>query len=270
MFDPGIMQYVPRVSVITAAFNAEKTIKETVDSIRCQTLKDWEHIVVDDGSTDNTLKMLHQFEREDPRFRVVHQKNAKQAAARNTALPLAKAEFIAIIDADDQAIPERLEKQVRFLEENKKIDVLGSWANDIQSSTGKPLGIQYRRETHDDLVRNIYKECPFITSTVIARRAFFLKMGGFRPHLTSAEDYDLWLRGYRFGRYHNLQEPLVMYSCRDGMSWKSAFTSARVILGAANRDKQLFSHSGYALRPIAYAAFSKTKREVVSIFRTVS
>lgn len=257
MFDPEILQSVPRISVIIAAFNAEKTIKDTVESIRCQTLKDWEHIIVDDGSTDNTLKMLHHFERKDPRLCVVHQKNARQAAARNTALRLARAEFIAIIDADDQAFPERLEKQVEFLEQHKEINVLGAWAIDIQASTGKLLGIQHRRETHDDLVRHIYKECPFITSTVIARRWFFSEMGGFRPNLTPAEDYDLWLRGSCIGGYHNLQEPLVNYSRRHGLSWRSAFYSARVILGAVHRDRRILTHSWYAFRPIAAAAIVK-------------
>ena len=257
MSDSEITQSVPRVSIITAAFNAEKTIKDTVESIRRQTLLDWEHIIIDDGSTDNTLAMLYDFEREDPRLRVVHQKNARQAAARNAALRFARSEYIAIIDADDQAYPERLEKQVNYLDQHKEINVIGAWATDVQASTGKVLGIQRRRETHDDLIRHIYKECPFITSTVTARRSFFSETGGFRADYTPAEDYDLWFRGCHLGGYHNLQEPLVTYSCRQDINWKSPLTSARVILEAAYRDRRIWTHSWYALRPIAAVALAK-------------
>lgn len=256
-FDPENELSIPRISIITAAFNAEKTIRATVESIRLQTLRNWEYIVVDDGSTDNTLKILRQLEREEYRLHAIHQKNARQAAARNAGIRLARGEFIAIIDADDQALPERLEKQVSYLDQHKEIDVLGAWAVDVEPISGHLQGIQRRRETHDDLRMHIYKESPFITSTVIARRWFFIEMKGFRTNLTPVEDYDLWLRGYRYGKFHNLQEPLVYYARRQRMRWKSAIYSARVILEAALREKKLLSHFWYALRPLAYAAISK-------------
>jgi len=244
----------PLVSVITPAYNAAHTLRACIESIRSQTYSDWEHIVVDDGSTDGTWRVLQTLASEDERLRVVWQANAGQGAARNAAIRMAQGEYIALLDADDRALTERLATQVAFLDAYPEVDVLGGAIINV-TETGEELGIERLPAEHDILARSIYWICPFFTSTVMARRIFLEATGGFAEDLPRAQDYDLWFRGYHRFKYYNLGIPFAYYLCDTKLRWRNVYYSAKVILRAARREGKVLSHFWYVLRPLlAYGA----------------
>jgi len=108
-----------KISIITPAYNASNYLAETIASVQAQTFSDWEMIIVDDCSTDNTCEIASSYSMDDKRIKMIkHEKNSGVASARNTALDIATGEFIAFIDSDDLWMPEKLAKQLRFMEEN--------------------------------------------------------------------------------------------------------------------------------------------------------
>lgn len=114
----------PKVSVVMSVYNGEKYLPETIDSILNQTFKDFEFIIINDGSTDKTAKILTSYD--DPRIRIFNQENMGLTKSLNRAISLAKGEYIARMDADDISYPERLKKQVDYLNKNPDIGLVGS------------------------------------------------------------------------------------------------------------------------------------------------
>ena len=107
---------MPKVSIITPAYNASQFLSETIDSVVEQTFKDWEMIIIDDCSSDDTVSIATEYTKKDKRIKVVRNKdNCGVAATRNHGLDVATGEYIAFIDSDDLWLPEKLEKQVRFI-----------------------------------------------------------------------------------------------------------------------------------------------------------
>ena len=111
-----------KISVIIGVYNAEKYLAETIESVINQTFKDWELILVDDGSTDNSQKIAKEFEEKDQRIKILEKENGGRASAINFGLKKAQGEYIAFLDADDLMPKERLEIEFKELKENKKID----------------------------------------------------------------------------------------------------------------------------------------------------
>ncbi|MEC9093882.1 MAG: glycosyltransferase [Planctomycetota bacterium] len=196
---------MPDVSVLLPVFNGEKTIRRAVDSILGQSLAALEIIVVDDGSNDATLKILHQLQ--DPRVRVTSTLHQGVADAANHGLNYCSSKYIARMDADDVAHPEKLEKQLDYLKQNQ-LDVVGCQVR-ILDEAGKGvesmLGYQQwiNRETLDpESIRGLrFVELPMVNPTILADRSYF-ELGFTNSEFP--EDYDLFLRaleqGFRFGK----------------------------------------------------------------------
>jgi glycosyltransferase involved in cell wall biosynthesis len=124
---------MPLISVIIPAYNAQKTIRETIESVLNQTFKDFEIIVIDDGSQDSTVEIVSAFS--DPRLRLFSYPNAGVSATRNRGLAQANSEFISFLDADDLWTPDKLEAQLRALEANPQAAVAYSWTDYIDESS---------------------------------------------------------------------------------------------------------------------------------------
>jgi glycosyltransferase involved in cell wall biosynthesis len=248
----------PVVNIITPAHNAARTLRACVESIRAQSFQGWEHIIVDDGSTDDTWALLNDLSGGDTRLRIMRQANTGQGQARNVAIKAARGKYIALLDADDWSLPERLETQVAFLEAHSEVDVLGGAIINV-SAAGEDLGVSRLAADHDTLAAEIYRRCPFFTSTVMGRETFFRTLGGFAENrsIQRVEDYDLWLRGYSRFHYHNLQTPLCYYRRNTNPSWRDAYYSARVVARAIRRDRKPVTHSWYVLKPLLAAAFQQ-------------
>ena len=198
----------PAVSVVMAVYNGEPWLGEALASILGQSLVDLELIVVDDGSTDGTSKRLAAVT--DPRLRVLRQSRGGQTRALNSGLQAARAPLIARIDADDVALPTRLERQVAFLAAHPDVGLLGTAAREIA-----PDGSVVRTLVPpcDDraLRRALRRSNPFIHSSVMfPRRALIGAGGAYDESFAVAQDYDLWLRMSRVTRLASLDAPLVL------------------------------------------------------------
>ena len=230
------MSSSPCVSVVMPVFNGERYLKEAVEGILNQTFGDFEFIIINDGSTDNTRGILESYA--DARIKLVEQEHQGLIASLNRGLAIAGGEYVARMDSDDIAAPERLEKQVAFLRTHPKIGILGT-ACRIIDDNGRDLGV--RRWPISDLeIRwtGLFSS-PFGHPTVILRRDILTKHGlEYDDVFHMVEDYDLWIRALNHTRGANLNEPLLKYRVH-GDRVTSKF-----------RDQQLRSHDAVALRAL--------------------
>ncbi|WP_447974980.1 glycosyltransferase family 2 protein [Nitrospira sp. Kam-Ns4a] len=201
------------VSIIVPAFNAERFIQRALGSALAQSYSHMEVIVVDDGSTDCTAELVKGFD--DPRIRYCYQRNAGQGAARNRGLAQARGQYITFLDADDQYLPGKIEKQVGFLEAHP--DYVVCYCNALHFYTGEPERVfrKPRGGRSGNLLSELLKTSFINPNTVMVRREVLDKVGGFNETRYYPEDWDLWLRialaGYQFGY---LDEDLVVVEIR--------------------------------------------------------
>jgi glycosyltransferase involved in cell wall biosynthesis len=205
----------PRLSVVMPVRNGARWLAEAIDSVVRQTLSDLELLVIDDGSTDETPQILREWLGRDGRIRLLRQKDLGLVAALNYGLAEARGRFLARLDADDRAAPERLERQIRVLDNDPSIGLLGSWAQRIDEH-GRPRGSLKPKTTPQQLVDILTDANPFIHSTIMFRTEIARGLGGYRIAFEAAEDYDLWLRMSEVTRLANLPEPLVQYRRHGG------------------------------------------------------
>lgn len=198
---------MPKVSVVMAVYNGERYVKQTIDSILRQTFKDFEFIIVDDGSYDGTSKILKTYN--DPKIYVHKQENQGLSKSLNTGIKLARGEYIARIDADDIAFPTRLEQQVKFLDEHPKVGLLGTACYLIDSS-GKIL-TKFVMPTNDENIRKaMIKYNPIFHPTVIMRKDAIEKAGYYDETFKNGLDYDLWFKIAKIYKIANLKDPLIL------------------------------------------------------------
>ena len=204
------MVRTPRVSVLVPAFNAERFLAEALDSLTSQTFTDIEIIVVNDGSTDTSGELAERHAAADDRIRVFHQDNAGVCAALNKAASMARGDLIARLDADDISSPDRLEKQVAFMDANPAVVCCGSAMRYIDER-----GAELRRRTfaltNAEIQGRIIDRGCYAHSAVIYRRAAFESVGGYRSPFDSVEDLDLFLRLSETGEMANLPDHLCAY-----------------------------------------------------------
>lgn len=218
----------PLVSVLVPAYNCETYVAEAVSSMLSQTFADFELLVIDDGSTDATRAALESIH--DPRLRLVsNPRNLGLIATLNRGLDLATGRYIARMDADDISAPERLEKQVEFLESHPDVDVLGTMVNLIDEE-GRIFGSLSNYPTSAEDVRTyLLRECCLVHPTVMFRKEVVRAAGGYDASARHAEDYDLWLRLSDRHLIANLPEKLVSYRMhRNQVSIKNIVTQHRV------------------------------------------
>jgi glycosyltransferase involved in cell wall biosynthesis len=190
---------VPRVSIITPAYNAANYLAATIASAQRQIVQDFEMLVVDDGSTDGTATLTEQFADRDPRIRLIRQRNGGSASARNTAMREAQADFFALLDSDDVWHPDFLREQLGILDKRPEVDIvsanainLGGWAD------GHPLKPASTRLVPISLLDLIQFEDSVCIMSIF-RRSVIERVGGFDARATYNEDYELWLRAARAG-----------------------------------------------------------------------
>jgi glycosyltransferase involved in cell wall biosynthesis len=202
----------PAVTVILPAFNAQQYIESACQSILEQTFRDFEFIIINDGSTDNTLAILQELARKDPRIKLISRANTGYVVALNEGIALAQGEFIARMDADDISLPMRFEKQVAYLRANLDCVMLGT--NVVQMDhAGALIGpMPDIAFGHDGLNHALLRRgWPIVHPTIMARTSAIKSVGGYVPELCPNEDHDLFLRLAEVGRIENLTEILLHY-----------------------------------------------------------
>ena len=204
----------PKISVVLPAYNAERFLSEAIDSILCQTYANFELLAIDDGSSDGTKQLVEKYAKMDPRVRLVcNESNLGLIKTLNKGLIMAKGEYIARMDADDISLPERFEQQVRFLDSNPDVGLLGSMFYVIDSK-GKKEYIHYH-PTSDNLIRwRLLFGNAFCHSAVMMRRSCVEKVGGYGTFL-HVEDLEFWSRLLQVTKASNLPIPLVKWRRAD-------------------------------------------------------
>jgi glycosyltransferase involved in cell wall biosynthesis len=191
----------PTVSVLMTVFNGQRFVEEAIDSILKQTFNDFEFLVIDDGSTDETPSILDGYN--DPRMRVVRQANLGRGPALNRGLCEADGEFVAIIDDDDIARQTRLETQVAYFNEYPDTALVGTYYECHWVDSERSVEHVRSPVSHERILNILPKRNPFSHSTVMYRRSAALDVGGYDGTKKSCIDYSLWIRlavnGYQFG-----------------------------------------------------------------------
>jgi glycosyltransferase involved in cell wall biosynthesis len=194
---------MPLISVIIPAYNGEKTITKTIESVLNQTFTDFEIIVINDGSQDATLDIINSLK--DFRLKVFSYSNAGQAVSRNRGFSHSSGEFIAFLDADDLWIPTKLEAQLKALQDNPQAAVAYSWSDFIDEKGEFLRGASRSTLSGDVYAKLLLTDFLDNGSNPLIRRQALIEVGGFDETLTPAEDWDMWLR--LAARYHFVLVP---------------------------------------------------------------
>jgi len=188
------MKNYPSISVVMPVYNCAKYVREAIESILNQTYQDFEFIIVNDGSTDNTQGILNEYANKDKRIKLINQSNQGIVLALNNGLSHAKGEWIARLDADDIAMPERLEQQLDYVKKRPEVVLLGSGYIVIDQYGNEIKKYRYP-SNHKDIIRQIeVGNSPFPHSSAFFRKSITQEVGLYRNRLNGAEDCDLWLR----------------------------------------------------------------------------
>ena len=213
---------MPTVSIVIPAYNAEAFIQEALDSVFRQTYRDFEVIVVDDGSEDRTAEIIKQYGHD---VHYIHQKNQDVAAARNTGIRASRGEWIAFLDHDDIWLPEKLEKQVSAFQSSDDVDVvfcdMVRWygGDNVRHESWRRR--YNRRAVRRGMVKSLLLRCSFQPSTVMASKTCFQDGGFFDESLRVSSDWDMWLRlACRDHRFHYIDEVLCYYRDHGGNTYR--------------------------------------------------
>jgi len=202
----------PLVSVVMPAYNAENYIAEAIESILNQTYKNFEFIIVNDGSTDNTLNIIKRYAKKDKRIIIIDHKERKGISeTRNNGLRAAKGKYIATHDSDDMSMPDRFQEQVNYLNKNPKVGVVGGFIDIFDDTTSKNLGIRKYPEKDEDLRKMVFFCSPIAQPASMIRKQVFNEIGFYREIDAPSEDLNLWFRlGERF-KFANIQKVVIKY-----------------------------------------------------------
>lgn len=201
----------PIISVLLPVYNAERYLRTAIESVLVQTYDNFELLVLDDGSDDNSLSILREYETKDDRVRIISRENKGLAVTLNQLISEASGKYLARMDADDICLPQRFEKQVAFLDSHPNHVVVGTRILLIDDE-GLPLATMIDKFSHteikDDLLKGVIALCHPAT---MLRADEIRAVGGYNTELQCAQDYDLWLRVSERGKLANLPEALVKY-----------------------------------------------------------
>ncbi|SHI94601.1 glycosyltransferase [Aquimarina spongiae] len=197
------------ISVLMSVYNGERHLREAIDSILNQTFKDFEFIIVNDGSTDSSEKIIQEYQ--DDRIRYIKRENGGLSAALNTGLFVAKGKYIARMDADDFSVPDRLEKQFDYMEKNPNLVALGGGITYMEEE-GDLIFSYVNTMSPDQIRENILQMCPIAHPTVFYRTDVAQKCGGYYEKIKQYfEDHLLFKKMLKYGDLYSLQEPLLHY-----------------------------------------------------------
>ena len=194
------------------AYNAAKYIKETIESVLSQSYSDWELIIIDDGSTDNTLVIVKQYATSNAQIRYIYQENKGQSFARNRGIEEAKGKYIAFLDADDLFLPTKLEKQIKFLENNPECGV--SYCKIYHFFEDNKQKLFYNSQPHysGDIFEKVLAQNFVNPLAVVLRKEILDKYGAFKEDWRRVDEQYLWVKlAFSGVKFCYLDNPLAYY-----------------------------------------------------------
>lgn len=253
----------PLVSVIMPVFNCESTLSEAIDSIINQTYNNWELIICDDCSTDNSYAIMKKYQQNysDKIVVIQNEKNSKIATTLNRCLDHVSGEYVARMDGDDRSKPERLETQVEFLNQHDDIDCVGAGREvfDETGIRGYYISNEYPQE------ENRFHGVPFAHPTIMMRTEIYKALGGYRvaPETLRAEDVDLWFRFWEKGfKGYNLQVVLLEYrESKDAMkkrTIKAGIGTSKVLLKYWHQENAGYKNFLLCFKPVLASIIPKS------------
>ena len=223
----------PIISVVMSVYNGEKYLSEAIESVLNQTYKDFEFIIVNDGSTDNSLEIIKEYQNQDERIVLISRENKGLVASLNEGIEKAKGKYIARMDADDICLATRFEEQIEYMEKNK-LDLCGSWIETFDEKN--ILNVWKYPETHRDIKFRSFFGSSFAHPSVIIKKIVFDKL---KYENETAEDYRLWCdilaNGYKVG---NIQKVLLKYRLHNNQLTQ---TKSKELINSANNIGLNFS-----------------------------
>lgn len=263
---------MPKVSIIMGAYNCQGTISESIDSILSQTFTDWEFIICDDASTDETLKILNQYKTNYPdKFVILHNdKNMMLAGSLNKCLEVAKGKYIARMDADDLSDATRLQKQYDYLENNCDMDVVGTFMQGFDDSGLKDI-IPIKLNPIDT---DLPKANPFHHATIMMKKSVYDELNGYTVSETTrrVEDVDLWFRFFSKGfKGSSIPEPLYLVRVDDGAykrrKFKYSLDASKVLFNGIRLLHLSPKYYIYTLKPIISQLIPKKLKIYYRIYK---
>ncbi|MBN2570453.1 MAG: glycosyltransferase family 2 protein [Deltaproteobacteria bacterium] len=203
------MEQLPKVSIIMCIYNGGKYVREAVDSILNQTFTDFEFIIINDGSKDKTKEILESYA--DARIKIHHQENIGLTKSLNRALSFTRGKYIARQDADDVSMPLRIEEQVKCLDSNRDVVLVGTGFVKIDESGAEKLVCMLPE--NDTMIRwkLLFDNCFCHTSVMVRASTIYNNKLFYDEKIKKAQDYDLWSRLLCHGKGYNIQKPFVKY-----------------------------------------------------------
>jgi len=184
------------VSIITTVKNGENTLKDTIDSVLKQTYRNFEMIIVDDGSTDKTLELLYEYEKYDSRILVYPSKSIGRPKALNKAIKISNGKYLAILDADDLFHPRKIELQVKIINRYNDYLLLGTKAEIIYENENPKWEEIIDNSTISSIDKSIHYRNFILHSSVLIDKSMFEELGFYDESRKSLVDYELWLRAF--------------------------------------------------------------------------
>ena len=201
----------PKISVLMPVYNAEKYLKDSVNSILNQTFTDFEFIIIDDCSTDKSLEILKNFANMDKRIRLfTNSDNLRICKTLNKGIDYANGKYIVRMDADDYSYPERLKIQYHFMESNPDFVVSGGYI-EVCDENLKSIKERKYKLNNEDIRKNMFFFNPFAHPAVIYVTNAVKEIGYYNNDLADAEDYELYFRLGRIGKFGNVAKKLIKY-----------------------------------------------------------
>lgn len=254
----------PMVTVLMPVYNGEKFLKEAIESILNQTFTDFEFLIINDGSTDNSVKIIQSFN--DTRIRLINNdKNLKLIASLNKGISLAKGKYIARMDCDDISMPHRFEKEVDFLEKNLDYGLVGTWFSVIDGTGKEQYNVNH--PSSNDLIKLFLSiNCPLAHGSLMGRTELFKSNLYGSDEYYSIEDYELWTRIAKVTKIHNIPEYLFKYRIY-GSSFSDTKTQI-MINQTLNLSKNLYinnkdEYKKLIEKQILEDLYTEEKREVI-------
>jgi glycosyltransferase involved in cell wall biosynthesis len=251
----------PKVSVVMPAYNSERTVGKTIESILDQTFTDFEFIIVDDSSQDNTWNTITRYAARDSRIvPILHEVNQGNTAARNTGGTIAQGEYIAVQDADDISLPPRLERQVEYLNNHPKAGAVASQAERIDRQDR--FISTWKVPPTPELVRvHLFLTNPLPHTTVMMRHTLYQQLGGYRMY--NGQDHELLWQISRVSEIHTLPESLAYYRSDDSdqnrvtvketlkqtiASYEISVEAAKLLMNGQSPDKESYRNFFMSLK----------------------